>query len=179
MKPGYLKSFSSATRKVIIVTTALLLYGYSCRLFRLYFFWESKTVGWIFFWVMIIAILAERIKSKKLQNKKTLREKIGIGCSVFVIIIKGVLFFATRQTSAYDSALYFIKTNQNIRSNVGIVNSVFVVPFGGMSMTTNSQGTAGQADLHFIVKGSKKYTDLNLLMNKDLNTKWQIKIAGQ
>jgi hypothetical protein len=45
-----------------------------------------------------------------------------------------------------------------------------------MSMTTNSQGSAGQADLHFIVKGSKKYTDLNLLMNKDFDTDWQIEI---
>jgi hypothetical protein len=43
-------------------------------------------------------------------------------------------------------------------------------------MTTNSQGSTGQADLHFIVKGSEKYLDLNLLMNKETEAEWQIEI---
>ncbi len=116
------------------------------------------------------------MKIKKIQNKKTLLEKIGIGFSIFVVIIKGVLFFATQQTTAYENAVTFIKTSPEIQNKVGTVNSIFLVPFGGMSMTTNSQGSAGQADLHFIVKGSKKYTDLNLLMSKDFDTDWQIEI---
>lgn len=161
---------------MIIATAAFLLYGYLCRLVGLYFFWESKTVGWTLFWIAVIFILRDRIKIKKVQNKKTLLEKIGIGFSLFVIIIKGVLFFATQQTSAYESALSFIKANPSIQNNVGTVTSVFLVPFGGMSMTTNSQGTAGQADLHFIVKGSKRYIDLNLLMSKDFDTNWQIEM---
>lgn len=174
-----LNSFSGITRKLIIATVAFLLYGYLCRLLGLYFFWESKTIGWVLFWVAIIFILRDRIKDKKLQNKKTLLEKIGIGFSIFVIIIKGVLFFAIQQTTSFDSAINFIKSNPEIQSKVGTVNSVFLVPFGGMSMTTNSQGTAGQADLHFIVKGSNKYIDLNLLMNKDFNTNWQIEVVGR
>lgn len=104
-------------------------------------------------------------------------EKIGIGFSIFVVIIKSILFFATQQTSAYDSALTFIKKNPEVQNKVGIVNGIFLVPFGGMSMTTNSQGTAGQADLNFIVKGSKRYIDLNLLMNKDFDTDWQVEIS--
>jgi hypothetical protein len=176
---NFLISFSDTTKKIIIATAAFLLYGYLCRLLGLYFFWESKTVGWVLFWVAIIFILRDRIKDKKLQRKKTLLEKIGIGFSIFVILIKGVLFFATQQTSAYDSAVYFIKTNSEIKNKVGTVNSIFLVPFGGMSMTKSSQGTAGQADLHFIVKGSKKYEDLNLVMDKDFDTNWQIEVAGQ
>jgi hypothetical protein len=40
-----------------------------------------------------------------------------------------------------------------------------------------TEGSAGQADLHFIGKGSKKYADLNLLMNKDFDTDWQIEVG--
>jgi len=174
-----INSFSGITRKLIIATVAFLLYGYSCRLLGLYLFWESKSVGWTLFWVTVIFILRDRIKDKKIQNKKILFEKIGIGFSIFIIIIKGALFFATQQTSAYDSAVNFIKSNPEIQSNVGTVNSVFLVPLGSVSMTTNSQGMAGQADLQFIVKGSKKYMDLNLLMYKDFNTDWQIEVAGR
>jgi len=173
---NFLNLFSNTTRKLIIATTAILLYGYLCRLLGLYFFWESKTIGWVLFWVVIIFILRDRIKNKKLHNKKTLLEKIGIGFSIFVIFLKGVLFFEIPQMSAYHSAVNFIRTSPAIRNNVGTVNSIFLVPLGGFSMTTDSQGNAGQADLHFIVKGSKKYADLNLLMNKDFDTDWQIAV---
>jgi hypothetical protein len=169
-------SLSDITKKVIIATIAFLLYGYLCRLVGLYFFWESKTIGWALFWVAVIFIMRDRMKQKRLQNKKTLIEKIGIGFSVFIILIKGVLFFVTQQTTAFESATNFIKTNQEIRNKVGTVKSIFFVPFGGMSMTTNSQGSAGQADLHFIVKGSERYIDLNLLLDKDFETDWQIEI---
>lgn len=139
-------------------------------------FWESKTLGWVLFWLTVVFILRDRINGKELQNKKTIVEKIGIGLSIFVILIKGVLFFVIQQTSAYDSAIKFIKTSQGIQSKVGTIESVFLVPFGGISMTTNSQGTAGQANLYFIIKGSKKHLDLNLLMNKDFETDWEIAI---
>lgn len=89
------------------------------------------------------------------------------------------MFFAIQQTSAYESAANFIKTNQEIRNKVGIVKGIFLVPFGAISMTTNSQGSTGQADLHFIVKGSEKYLDLNLLMNKETEAEWQIEIKEE
>jgi hypothetical protein len=173
----YLNSFSGTTRILIVVTVCFLLYGYLCRLLGLYFFWESKTIGWTLFWIMLIAILRDRIKSKKLEHRKTLPEKIGIGFSVFVIVIKGVLFFTTPQTTAYGSAINFIKTSKDIQKQVANVNSVFLVPLGSMSVSTNSQGTTGQADLNFIIKGSKKYLDINLLMYKDLNTDWQAELV--
>jgi len=161
---------------LILVTAVLLLYGYLCRLLGIYFFWESKTIGWVLFWIMMIAILRDSIKHKKLQKRNTLPQKIGIGLSIFAILVKGVLFFVTQQTSAYDSALNFIKTNAEIQNKVGTVKGVFLVPFGGMSMSSNAHGSAGEADLYFIVKGDKKYIDLNLLMNKEFTTDWQIEI---
>ena len=173
----HFNSFSNFTKKLTIATIAFLIYGYLCRLVGLYFFWESKTIGWILFWLSIIFILREIIKGKKLQKKNTVLEKIGIGLSIFVIVIKGVIFFAVQQTTAFDSSVKFIKTSQAIQTKVGTVNSVFLVPFGGMGMSTSSQGSSGQADLHFVVKGSKKYVDLHLLMNKDFETDWQIEIS--
>lgn len=172
----HFNSLSDISRKTIIAVVTFILYGYLCRLVRLYFFWESKTIGWTLFWIAAIFILHDRIKEKKLQNKKALIEKIGIGFSVFVILIKGVLFFATQQTAAFGSATDFIKTNPEIKAKVGTVTSIFLVPLGAVSMTTSSQGSAGQADLNFIVKGSEKYIDLNLLLNKDFEKDWQIEI---
>lgn len=154
-----------------------LLYGYLCRFVGLYFFWESKTIGWVLFWLVVIFVLRDRIKDKKLQNKKTLLEKIGVGLSIFVIIIKGVMFFVVPQTTAFDRAVSFIKSNPTIQNNVGTVKNVFLVPLGRISMKTGPQGSAGEADLHFIIKGSKKFMDINLLMSKGFETDWQIEIS--
>jgi succinate-acetate transporter protein len=173
----HFNSFSELTKKLIIATVAFLVYGYLCRLVGLYFFWESKTIGWVLFWVSIIFILCEIIKDKKLQKKNTVPEKIGIGLSIFVVVTKAVLFFALQHTTAFDKAVKFIKTSQAIQTKVGVVDNISLVPFGGIGLSTSSQGSAGQADLNFVVKGSKKYIDLHLLMNKDLDTDWQIELS--
>jgi len=173
---NFLNSLSSFARTFIIVTVAFLLYGYLCRPLGIYFFWESKTIGWTLFWITIALVLRNRIKSKKLQKKSAIPEKIGIGLSVFVVLLKGILFFAIQQTSAYDKALIFINEDKGIQNEVGAVKGVFFVPFGGMSMSSGPQGTTGQADLNFVVKGSKKYIDLNLLMAKELEGDWRIGI---
>jgi hypothetical protein len=175
---NFFNALSGFSRKLILVTAAFLLYGYLCRLLGIYFFWESKTIGWVLFCASVIFILRDRIKQKKQLQKKTLPEKIGIGLFVFIIIMKGVLFFATPKTSAYAAAINFIKTDPRIQNSTGRVESVFLVPMGGISMTTNAQGTAGSADLNFIVKGSEKYMDLNLLVNKDFDTDWQVEVVG-
>jgi hypothetical protein len=172
----YLNSFSASTKAFILVTLAALAYGYLCRLLGIYFFWESKTIGWTLFWVAIIWILMDRIKAKKLQNKATVLEKIGIGLSIFVILIKGILFFSIQQTDIYASALTFVKQDKDVRDQVGDIKGIFFVPFGGFSMSSGPQGTQGEADLHLIVKGQKKYIDLNLLMKKELDTDWKILI---
>ena len=59
-------------------------------------------MGWVLFWVMLIAILRDRIKSKRLQAKKVLLEKIVIGISILVILTKGVVFFVFPQTEPDD-----------------------------------------------------------------------------
>lgn len=169
-------ALSILTRILIIGALIFLSYGYLCRLLGIYFFWESKTIGWTLFWIAMVFILLDKIKLKKLQDGKTVPEKIGVGLSVFVIIVKGILFFVTQQTTAFEDAVSFIKSNSEIQEKVGTVNSVFLVPIGGMSMTTGKQGTAGNADLHFTVKGSQKFLDLNLLMSKDFETDWVIEI---
>lgn len=169
---NYLNGLPPFTRYNILLTVVFLFYGYLCRLLNIYFFWESKTIGWTLFWLMAAALLLFRVKTKRAEKKGTALEKIGIGLSLFALLIKGVLFFGIPKTSAYNSALKFIDTNWYVRSYVGNVKGVFLVPYGALSMTTSADGEAGQADLHFIIKGSERYMDLNLLMEKDFTTDW-------
>lgn len=154
--------------------SSILIYGYSCRLLGVYFFWESKTIGWVLFFVTLILFLLDRIKLEKTRNGKTIGEKIGIAVQSFVLVTKAVLFFVIPHTEFYENARSYIMTNPGIEQQTGPVNDIFLLPYGAISSRSNSAGTTGQADLHFVVKGRDKYMDLNLLIGKETDSDWQI-----
>jgi hypothetical protein len=168
------RNLTSFNQKIVVLTIALLTYGYLCRILNLYFFWESKTLGWTLIFVAAILILKQRIKENKIQNKKSLSEKIFIGIAVFILLIQTIIFIVTPRTNAYKSATEYLLTDKKIESKVGKVNDIFLKPTGGFSMSSGSEGEAGQANLNFIVKGTEKYIDINLQIEKELNTNWLI-----
>ena len=161
-------------KKITLLTIVLLIYGYLCRTLNLYFFWESKTLGWALLFVTIISILSQRIQKNKLQNKKTLSEEIFIGLIVFILLIQAIFFYIIHQTSAYKLAKEYLYTNKTIISKVGQVKGIFLKPVGRMSISSSSEGETGQAELIFVVKGTKKYIDISLELEKDINTNWAI-----
>ena len=165
---------SKLNKALVWLTIAFLIYGYLCRIIGLYFFWETKTIGWTLLFVTIISILIQRIKTKKIANKKTLSEKIFIGIIVFILLIQSIIFIVTPQTDAYKSAKQFLVTDKTIANEIGEVNDIFLVPVGGMSMSSSSAGQTGQADLNFIIKGKNKFKDINLQLTKELETNWTI-----
>ena len=159
---------------IILLTIFLLAYGYLCRIIHLYFFWESKTLGWIMLFVSIISILRQRIKENKIKNKKSLSERIFIGISIFILFIKTIIFVVTPQTKAYKSAKEYLFSDKEVLSKVGQVNNIFLETTGGLSISSNSEGETGQANLNFIVKGTEKYIDINLQIEKEINTNWTV-----
>ena len=177
IKQTLMKEFdklSKLNKALVSLTIVFLIYGYLCRIVGLYFFWESKTIGWTLLFVTIISILIQRIKTKRLVNKKTLSEKIFIGITVFILLVKSIIFIVIPQTDAYKSAKQFLMTDITIADEVGEVHDIFLVPVGGMAMSSSSAGQTGQADLNFIIKGKNKFKDINLQLTKELETNWTI-----
>ena len=172
MKEFY--KLSKLNKGLVRLTIALLFYGYLCRIIKLYFFWEIKTIGWTFLFITVISILIHRIKTKRLANIKTLSEKIFLGLTVFILFIQSIIFFVIPHTDAFKSAKEFLMTDKTIANEVGEVYDIFIVPVGGIAMSSSSAGQTGQADLNFIVKGKNKFKDINLQLIKELETNWTI-----
>ena len=172
MKEFY--KLSKLNKGLVKLTIAFLIYGYLCRIIRLYFFWESKTIGWTLLLITIISILIQRIRTKRVANKKILSEKIFIGITMFFLLIQSIIFIVTPQTKAYRSAKQFLMTDKTIANEVGEVYNIFLVPVGGLAMSSSSAGQTGQADLNFIIKGKNKFKDINLQLTKELETNWTI-----
>jgi hypothetical protein len=167
-------SLTKTSQRIIILTGVLLLYGYLCRLLGLYFFWESKAIGWSFVAITVIFLLRERISSKKSQDKKTVSEKVAIGLMILVLTVQAILLIVTPQLDAYKIARQYLQTDKSVSDEVGEVTSIILVPIGGFSKQTSSAGETGQADLNFIVKGKTKFKDYNIQVVKEENSDWII-----
>lgn len=85
------KLFGPITKWLFTIAAILVLYGYVCRWFNIYFFWESSTVGWTLFLLFLICIMWNSMQIKKAEGRKTIGNKIGIGIIVFIFIIAPIV----------------------------------------------------------------------------------------
>lgn len=153
---------------------SFIIYGYLSRIIDLYFFWESKPLGWIIFSCAIISIAFDRIKINKVERRNSILEKIMIGGVLFILFIQALLYISLIKADSYKAAEHFILNDKSIKEKVGSVKSILLIPVGGASGSSSSEGNEGMADYNFIVKGENKYMDLNLIMSKSLDTDWKI-----
>lgn len=169
--------FSTTTKRLMLATLLLLVWGYACRIIPVYFLWEAKSFGWFLFWITILFSLLDKIRNKKAQQKKRVWEWIGFGVIAFILLIMSLIVIVGRQTGAYDKSVEFIRSSPEIKAQVGDIKSISLVPYGGFSMSSDNAGTSGEADLHFIVNGSKKNIDLNIVLHKMPGASWEIDVV--
>lgn len=148
------------------LAVVFLTYGYLCRLAGIYFFWESKSIGWAIFFIGIIALLADSIKNKAVKEKKAIPEKIGIGIIVFVLLIQLILIIAIRFSDAYSTAKTFVSHEPAIQSELGNLTGFSLMPFGSIHVMTGSDGTSGEAAISLTIKGEKKFSDATVYLVK-------------
>jgi hypothetical protein len=163
------------TRLALVVSLILLVYGYLCRFIGIYFFWESKSLGWAILLIGIIGLLSDRIKSKDDQNKKSIGEKIGIGLLVFILFLQCILVAVTPFTDAYESTKDYIKNNDTLRRELGEIRGFVLMPSGRFQKTTDSNGVYGNAEINLTIKGEKKYRDIVVYVAKSTDSPdWKV-----
>lgn len=168
-------SLTKITRQLIIGTSIFLFYGYLSRLTNLYFFWESKPIGWSFVFVTIIFILRERIQMKKLQNNKTVSERIAIGILALILISEILMVVLIPQTEYYQAAKEFLYSDHSISEESGGITNIILLPTGGFSSSSTYEGQKySEAQLSFIVKGNVKFMDVHLQLMKENDSNWTI-----
>mgnify|MGYP000294038924 CR=1 FL=1 len=161
-----MNNLSKFTKTFLAVGLIFVIYGYLSRLVGLYFFWESKSIGWAIIFIGLIGLLLDRIKIKKEKEKKSILEKIGIGVIAFILLIQTILIAVIPFTDAYSVAKEYIKNNEQLTDEIGTVNGFGLIPTGGIQKTTDSQGTYGSATINLTIKGKKKYKDVTVYVVK-------------
>ena len=172
---NFFTSLNKFTKLTLVSGVCLLVYGYLCRL-GIYFFWESKHIGWNLLLISVIGFLSSSIKKKKEQKKNSIGEKIVIGFIIFLFVVESAMFIIILNTSVYAAIKNFIYNKEQLKSEVGNINGMSIVPVGGMGGSSGEAGETGEGEINLIVKGEKKYKDLTLHVSKELQTDWQIEI---
>ena len=167
---------SKFTTTILTLAIIFILYGYFCRVIEFNFFWESKSIGWSLLLIAGISYLADRIKIKKLQNNKTLFEKIGIGVTILYLCVQIILLVIFPFTDAYAAATAHLAHNSVLKSEVGNITEFRVIPTGNIQKKINAHGESGSATINLIVKGNKKFKDITIYVVKRVeNPGWTVR----
>ncbi len=170
-----IKQLNKFTKTVLIAGLTLILYGYLCRIIGLYFFWESKSIGWTLLFIGVISFLSNRVKIKTTEKKKTLLEKIGIGLIIFILLIQTILIAVIPFTDAYSVAKNYLINDATLKNEIGDINNFGLIPTGGIQKTTDSSGEYGSATINLTVKGDKKFKDITIYVVKYADSlEWKV-----
>jgi hypothetical protein len=163
---GIFNQLSKFMKVVLIAALLLLIYGYVCRWTGIYFFWESKSIGWVLLFIALIGVLLQRIKMKKMIRKKFLIEKIVIGFIIFLLFVKTILLLITPFTDAYAVATTHLRNDNNLQTEIGTIQGFSIIPQGGLSKSTQYGKDSGAATLTLIVKGERKFKEVTVFVVK-------------
>lgn len=170
-----IKQLNKFTKTVLIAGLTFILYGYLCRLIGLYFFWESKSIGWTLLFIGVIGFLSHRIKIKSTEKKKTILEKIGIGLIVFILLVQTILVAVIPFTDAYSAAKSYLINDTNLKTEIGNITGFGLIPTGGIQKTTDSTGEYGSATINLTIKGDKGFKDIAIYVVKNADSSdWKV-----
>jgi hypothetical protein len=153
-------------KAILIAALLLLIYGNVCRWAGFYFFWESKSVGWVLLFIALIGLLMKRIKMKKMIQKKSVFEKIVIGFIIFLLFVKILLVVITPFTDAYAVATTHLLNDSNLQTEIGAIQGFSIIPQGGLNKSTENGKDRGAATITLIVKGEKKFKEVTVFVVK-------------
>lgn len=165
---------SKTTKIIFLLGIILVVYGYLCRGLEIYFFWDSKSFGWIVLFIGLFSYLIDINRSRRKQGKKTIWVKIGIGGLLFGLLIAGYLTFAFKDSDAYQAAIEQLTTNSDIKDEVGNIKGFGLIPTGEIRITIINGSESGSAAFLLTIKGDKKYKDVVVRLKKTSETNWTI-----
>jgi len=157
-----MKQHSYFTKIFIAIGLLLIIYGYLCRKAEIYFFWESRYIGWGLFWIGTVSFLITQGRIKKAANKKNLLENIGIAVIIFILCLSTGLYVWLPFTDAYPVAAQYILLDPQVEIEIGTLKQYVLLPKGSYSSRSDTSGIHKYAQFTFIIKGERKYEQISI-----------------
>jgi hypothetical protein len=169
-----IKNIGIPLKILTLIALILILYGYFARALNIYFFWESKSIGFGLLLFAIAKFILDDINARQENKMHRIILYFVFGILCLSIFIKGIIAIIIPNSDAYNKATDLLKTDSELIDEVGEINSFSYLPSGSMGTHKDKYGTTGNANLTLIVKGNKKYIEKNVVLVKELEEDWKI-----
>jgi len=177
IKQYYIALISELDIKVKVtfgVSICLIIFGYLVRMADLFFFWESKPLGFSLLLVSLAIILRKDITTRKNKKLKNIWSHIGFWLISFIVFVKVLMLVIIPNTDAYEAANLYLKNNSDLKTEIGEVTGHTILPSGSIQTTTDSNGTYGSAAISLIIKGENKFIERTIYVNKSPDEDWAV-----
>ena len=165
----------NTTKIAFAIGIFLLAYGYLCRILKIYFFWDSKSFGWIFLIIGLMFYLFDLNRTRRRKGKRTFWVRMGIGFIIFFFVLAGAIFFEFKYNSEpYQVVIEYIKSDSVIKNEIGDVTRFGLIPTGAQAITTINGNEYGKAVYYITVSGNKKKKDVEIKLKKTPETVWTV-----
>jgi hypothetical protein len=166
------------TSGLFISGMILLAYGYLSRMAHLYFFWDSKILGWILIYTALLSFLIDIRRARKRNGKKRFWVTFFIACLALGFLISPIAVVLIKTSEAYNVAIEYLKNDLELQKEIGEVRGFGLIPSGSVTGTTtiNPQGstTKEYAEFWLTVRGSRRYKDIIIQLSKWSPGPWEI-----
>ena len=159
---------STSTKVIFIIGILLLIYGYSCRLLNIYFFWDSKHFGWIAIATGLMGFSIDLKKILTAQKKNVFLPQLFIGVIIVTLGIAGGGVLLLNSSTAYRDAIENIKTDGVLKSEIGNYKGVGLFPSGLGFLDFAYKVNRDPSTFVVTVRGSTAIKDVEITLYKSL-----------
>ena len=163
---------ANSGKAMIIIAILLIAYGYGCRFFNIYFFWESRYLGWMLLLAGAGLLLFNRIVIKNFRWREVVLELIAVVILFLVIILQTSILIFFPGTQAYKAGIRILKNHNKLISELGMIKNTSIVPVGQIQWTSAHDDQMKAAKFNIIVKGEKRYRDVTVYLEKLPDGDW-------
>ncbi len=171
---GLIEDLNINVKMAFAFAISLIAIGYLVTGLDIYFFWESKSIGYAMLLILIAIFLRKDITTRKTIKAKTVWSHIGFWIIIFVLFTKLLLMIILPNSEAYKAAKKYLNNDSILIKEIGEIKSFSILPDGGISISSGSQGTNGTATVNLIIKGAKKYKERTLYLEKTPEKDWSV-----
>ena len=164
---------SNATKVVFIIGILLLIYGYACRLFNIYFFWDSKYLGWLGVISGVLLLLIDIRQARVKQKQNIFFVRMFVAVIVIFIALEGSAIFWIKTSEAYDSVIYSIGTDQELKQEIGSIRGYGMIP-GIDIINILKAPTSNALTFKITVRGERAYKELEFTLGRTIPTDWRV-----
>ena len=159
---------STSTKTIFIIGILLLIYGYCCRLFNIYFFWDSKHFGWIMLATALMGFFIDLKKILEAQKKSSFLPRFFIGVIIIVFGIGGGGILLLHSSKTYQDTIESIKTDEVLKNEMGNIRGAGLFPSGTGFLDFAYKVNRDPSTFVITVRGSKIIKDVEITLYKTL-----------